>query len=412
MTRTRRAVGRNFWTLLFAAFALLSGSTVAGFLTLRATKSEAVQGPVIALDVLAAGNAYNDTTNTMTVGVTDSCLTLGPTSVTHTHPSHLVIKDVVDLVGWQARLNYIGDRMRPAMVNSLPYVDTFAAQNVAFTNLPLEPGDSRHRGVTTALSLPPAPPDNSNTAQSAQLGASYDGTQTFAISPDTPEKDPPDDISYTATSGGILALVVLQVVGDESGQQLFMNLDDGSPNYPGTGFSYFNGTNSVDVSLPSSALGDGFHGEGVTCVPQDCTNVECPGATPTPSATPADADGDGVPDGTDNCPAWPNPAQNLPPWPVPANDPDCDSFSSTVESSAGTNPNAHCGTDAWPPDINNDSYVDVIGDISRVTSDFGKSVPPASARHDIAPDPPDHFVDVIGDIVRLTGLFGASCAPP
>ena len=117
-----------------------------------------------------------------------------------------------------------------------------------------------------------------------------------------------------------------------------MNLDDGNPNSPGSSFSYFNGTNAVDVSLPSSVLGDGFHGEGVTCVLQDCTNVECPGATPPPSATPADADGDGVPDATDNCPAWPNPSQNLPPWPVPANDPDCDGFGNTVENSTGTNP--------------------------------------------------------------------------
>src|SRR2546428_1460030 len=111
LIRTKRAVGRNFWTLVFA-FALVSGSTVAGLRTLRGTRSEAVQGPVIALDMVASGNSYNDTTNTMTVGVTDSCLTAGPSVVTHTHPSHLVIKDVVDLVGWQARLNYIGDRMR------------------------------------------------------------------------------------------------------------------------------------------------------------------------------------------------------------------------------------------------------------------------------------------------------------
>jgi hypothetical protein len=36
--------------------------------------------------------------------------------------------------------------------------------------------------------------------------------------------------------------------------------------------------------------------------------------------------------------------------------------------------------------------------------------PPAPARYDIAPDPLDHFIDVIGDIVRLTGLFSKSCA--
>ena len=115
--------------------------------------------------------------------------------------------------------------------------------------------------------------------------------------------------------------------------------------------------------------------------------------------------------GSDNCPDWYNPTQNLPPWPVTGKDPDCDGFTSRVETSAGTNPALHCGADAWPADINNDGFVDIIGDISRVAGAFGQSVPPAPARYDIAPDPPDHFIDVIGDIVRLTGLYGLSCTP-
>ncbi|TMG06159.1 MAG: hypothetical protein E6I02_08830 [Chloroflexi bacterium] len=141
-------------------------------------------------------------------------------------------------------------------------------------------------------------------------------------------------------------------------------------------------------------------------------------ATPTASATPtstasptpgADSDGDGVPDLVDNCPNWPNPTQNLPPWLVPLNDPDCDGFSSAVEISAGTSPIMHCGLNAWPADINDDGFVDVIGDVTQVAGAFGNSVPPGPARYDIAPDPPDHFIDVIGDIVRLSGLFGQSC---
>jgi Bacterial TSP3 repeat/WD40-like Beta Propeller Repeat len=90
-------------------------------------------------------------------------------------------------------------------------------------------------------------------------------------------------------------------------------------------------------------------------------------------------------------------------------DDDNDGFSDVIEVSAGTNPLSKCGTDAWPPDINNDGFVDVIGDISRVTGGFSQSVPPAPARYDIAPDPPDHSIDVIGDITRLTGLFGQHC---
>ncbi len=66
---------------------------------------------------------------------------------------------------------------------------------------------------------------------------------------------------------------------------------------------------------------------------------------------PADADADAVCDAFDNCPNWPNPSQALPPWPVPANDPDCDGFTSAIETFVGTGPLIQCGTDNWPPDL-------------------------------------------------------------
>jgi Thrombospondin type 3 repeat len=385
----------------------------AGALILTAAgRSSAVQDPTIGLDLFLAGNTYGDIVNEMSIGDTDACLTTNPpgNSSGHTHNAHLVIRNVEDLVGWSARFNYIGDKMRIASVNVTPYIDSLRGGDVGFVNLPLDPATFGHRGVTASVSIPAAPPDNTNTPQTASVGASYLGTRTLAISPDTPPKEPADDDSYIAASGGILALVQLQVVGNEQGHQLFMNLDDGSPNAPGSSFSYFNGAGLVEVPLPSGALGDGFHGEGVTCTPQDCTTLECPAATPTPTATPADSDGDGVPNAGDNCPSWPNPAQNLPPWPVPANDPDCDGFTTTVENSAGTNPNAHCGASAWPPDINNDGFVDVIGDIAQIAGQFGNGVPPAPVRYDIAPDPPDQVIDVIGDISRMAGFFSLSCS--
>jgi len=122
-----------------------------------------------------------------------------------------------------------------------------------------------------------------------------------------------------------------------------------------------------------------------------------------------DSDSDGVIDGTDNCPAWVNAAQGLPPWSVPARDPDCDGFSTAVETSAGTDPHVHCGAGAWPPDINDDGFADIT-DISLVGDSFGKAVPPAPARHDVAPDPPDGVVDIT-DISRMGGFFGKSCVP-
>ena len=134
-----------------------------------------------------------------------------------------------------------------------------------------------------------------------------------------------------------------------------------------------------------------------------------PTATPTPTATATpgtDGDADGVPDVSDNCPNWPNPSQNLPSWPVPANDLDCDGFSSGVETSAGTNPLAHCGTEAWPADITNNGFSDT-GDIGALTANFGASVPPAPARYNIAPVP-NGFIDT-GDIGTMTAFFGMTC---
>ena len=96
---------------------------------------------------------------------------------------------------------------------------------------------------------------------------------------------------------------------------------------------------------------------------------------------------------------------------VHVGDGDVDSFSDRVESSAGTDPEAKCPSgpthNAWPADVNNDGFADTA-DISALTADFGKAVPQAPARHNIAPDPVDAFVDT-ADLSRVTALFGKSC---
>jgi len=90
-------------------------------------------------------------------------------------------------------------------------------------------------------------------------------------------------------------------------------------------------------------------------------------------------------------------------------DSDNDRWSDGAETTIGTNPLLSCGVNAWPADINNDGFAD-ISDITAVAGSFGKSVPPAPPRHDIAPDPPDGFVD-ISDLTRLAGLCADSCGP-
>jgi hypothetical protein len=125
-----------------------------------------------------------------------------------------------------------------------------------------------------------------------------------------------------------------------------------------------------------------------------------------------DTDADGWANTVDNCPTVPNADQlntdgdSL----GDACDPDDDNdgFSDAIEASVGTNPLVRCGTNAWPADINNDSFSD-IADISALTGVFGQSVPPAPARYNVAPDPPDTFVDIT-DVSRLTGLFGQHCS--
>jgi len=88
-------------------------------------------------------------------------------------------------------------------------------------------------------------------------------------------------------------------------------------------------------------------------------------------------------------------------------DADSDGWSDGSEATIGTSPALACGADSWPADINNDGFSDG-SDITIVAGSFGKAVPPAPARRDIAPDPPDGFVDGT-DITKLAGLFGKSC---
>ena len=99
--------------------------------------------------------------------------------------------------------------------------------------------------------------------------------------------------------------------------------------------------------------------------------------------------------------------------PVPPTlDYDGDTFSDTLELHIGTDWQWACTDDAaidvFPPDFTHDTYTD-IADMVLLAGHFGKVVPDAPVRFDIAPEPDGDNVVDIGDIVRLAGMFGQTC---
>jgi hypothetical protein len=310
--------GRASWRLVLSVVGLLGFLSLAAFggiFISGARTTTAVQNPSMALDWTTSDNTYADATNTMNVGTIDNCLSSpapGDNNV-HVHPAHLIIQNVEDLIGWQARFNYLGDQMRPTSVNFTPFTDTTTAQNISFLNLPIDSSTSVHRDVFSPTNIPPAAPG----PQTALIGSTYLGAQTFPISPDTPAKSTPDDTSYRAPTGGVLATVNLQVMAGNAGNpSLFTNLDDGSPNFPDTRVVVFNGAGTTDINIPSSQLGDAYHGEGTACVALDCVTQECPTtSTPTPSATPTETPTRRTP--PVQTPPHPTPPQHPTPRPHP-----------------------------------------------------------------------------------------------
>src|SRR2546430_1813618 len=143
-----------------AATVLLALGVAAGALFLSgALTSRAVQNPSMSIDMVPAGNSYSDPglggNNSMTVGLIDSSST-GSQNVAHTHNVHIIVQNVEDLVGWQARANYIGDRMRCSTVNVTPFQDTGTGQFLGFANLPIDQVSLVHRSVTPAGGTCPA----------------------------------------------------------------------------------------------------------------------------------------------------------------------------------------------------------------------------------------------------------------
>jgi hypothetical protein len=148
------------------------------------------------------------------------------------------------------------------------------------------------------------------------------------------------------------------------------------------------------------------------------------------SGPPPDSDGDGVPDATDNCPAWPNPGQGLPnTWTVPAGDSDCDGFPDTVTSGGRarenftlTDPVDWCADTTtlndergvafgeplspWPPDVN-DNRAPNLSDIVAYGPVFNTSTMtgPYDQRFDLNAS---NSVN-LSDIVAFGPFFNKTC---
>jgi len=76
----------------------------------------------------------------------------------------------------------------------------------------------------------------------------------------------------------------------------------------------------------------------------------------------------------------------------------------------GTDPLLACGTDAWPPDFNNDASV-TGADLSTVAAAIGQAVPPAPVRAEIAPDPIGDNTISGADLSSVASRIGRLCSP-
>jgi len=172
------------------------------------------------------------------------------------------------------------------------------------------------------------------------------------------------------------------------------------------------GTVTTDIGVRDRAMAvalQGGWGDWKIVVAGYCTNTDVDFCLARYEDDP-DWDGDGVPNPGDNCPLWPNPTQTAPPWGVIPGDPDCDGFSDGDEGTIGTHPEDPCADntsdDAWPSDFDMNKVVNISDVFYLLPPYFGRSVPPTSARRDLAPD----GVINISDVFKvLPPYFGASC---
>jgi hypothetical protein len=156
-------------------------------------------------------------------------------------------------------------------------------------------------------------------------------------------------------------------------------------------------------------IGDDYDILYATCSPLD---ADCPGA---------DDDGDGVADAADNCPEVPNADQTNTDGDEWGNacdsDDDNDGFDDTIEAYLGTDPLDDCpddpSDDAWPPDINMDTEVNVLDMFRFVLADVLATElgdPNFNARFDLNADQSINVLDLFQYVVL--DVLATECTNP
>jgi hypothetical protein len=301
---------------------LIAGGIALPALLLSTAGGNAVQQPRISLDMNGDSNAYipsvdnnfdgipDPGTNVMSVGPIENCFThaapgnnaahlhgFGGTNTTDPRVQ-IVIENVEDVAGYQARINFDGTRLAitsPGQINHTPFADGTVPIN--FLNLPVDEATRAHKTVFGVQDISSEPTANAT----ALIGAVALAVESAGTAPDVPSKAVHDQANrtYEATGGGVLAQIQFVVSAGQAGQSsLYLDLDDADPNLPGSKVDIFTPTGLQSINLSPTDLGDGFHGEGAACMPppQGPPGGPAPPPAAPGGASPSPGAGDGGPD--------------------------------------------------------------------------------------------------------------------